>query len=367
MKDEAIFRSRGIQVADYLRQQLQRGHWSGRLPSERQLAHELGISRRSLRTALLKLEKENLIVIHPQSGTYPVQSKLNPCERPHSIGIVYASHPSRKRDQSAIIGKHLIIFDEIRRIYSAQQIDFDLYSSPYLKGNQVSSQFKKIFTENHRDCWILVSPTIPMQLWCEEHQVPAIILGTTRESSRIPSVGIDHYALCKHAAGEILRHGHQQIALILPPKGQFDDEQGVHGFLDGIRQSHDFHGNVLLEKHDTTREGVCRLANRLLKTTPLPTAWLVFRQGHFFTLFTHLLRAGVKVPRDISLICRDADLYIHDLVLDPTCYYGDVRVVARHAARLATRYVTGQCKPGERINLMPDFLPGQTLGKPALS
>lgn len=364
MKSKAVFRNRGTQVADYLRQHLNDGYWSGRLPSERDLAHQLGVSRRSLRSALLELEKEKLVITHPQSGTYVVKSEHPNLPRPHSIGIIYASRPGNKLEPSAIAGKQLLIFHEIRRIYSAQQIDLELYSCQYLKGNQVSSQFKKLFNEHTKDCWILVSPTIPMQLWCEENQIPVIIIGTVRESSPIPSAGMDHYALCKHAAGEILRHGHQEIALILPPKGQFDDERGIFGFLDGVKHSRNFHGNVLIEEHDTTIEGVCRLANRLLKTQPLPTAWLVFRQGHFFTVFSHLLRMGIRVPQDVSLVCRDADLYIHDLVPDPTRYYWDVGTVARHAAKLAIRYISGQYLPGERVNLMPDFIPGQTLGKP---
>lgn len=362
-KSVAVFHNRGDQIAHYLRTQIRKGHWTDRLPPERLLAHELGVSRRSLRSALAKLTKEGLILDRSQAGTRLAKHRQSP-KPTHSIGILFASHLQRDREHNTISGKPLQIFDEIRRIYAAQQIQLDLHSLAYLRGNRVSSHFKKLLLDSPHDCWILNAPTIAMQHWCHENKIPAIILGTVPESCKIPSVGSDHYALCRHAAGQILREGHQHIALILPSYPNNDDLQGCLGFTDMARSFPGFHGTIIQESHDQSIAGVCRLVNRLLKVTPFPTAWLVFRQGHFFTVFSHLLRLGIKIPEQVSLVCRDSDLYIGDLVPEPTRYQANTRITAHHGARLAIRLINGQCQPGERISTMPNFFPGQTLGRP---
>jgi GntR family transcriptional repressor for pyruvate dehydrogenase complex len=57
-------------AAQQLEQRIRTGEWKpgGNLPSQRNLAEELGISRNSLREALAKLESLGLIEVHPSKG-----------------------------------------------------------------------------------------------------------------------------------------------------------------------------------------------------------------------------------------------------------------------------------------------------------
>ncbi|MEJ1161083.1 FadR/GntR family transcriptional regulator [Prosthecomicrobium sp. N25] len=63
------------QVADQLRQLIDRGEYpvGGRLPTERELAEQLGVSRPTVREALIALEVEGRLKIRVGSGIYVVE------------------------------------------------------------------------------------------------------------------------------------------------------------------------------------------------------------------------------------------------------------------------------------------------------
>ena len=61
MRDFTIL-SASEQVAEYLRDGLLRGAWSGEMPGTPQLAAELGIDRKTITAALGQLEEEGLLV-----------------------------------------------------------------------------------------------------------------------------------------------------------------------------------------------------------------------------------------------------------------------------------------------------------------
>ena len=79
------------QIADQLRTLIGKGEVApgARLPAERDLARQLGVSRPSLREALIALEVEGLLDVRVGSGIYVSQ----PGERPRSVEIAGASGP----------------------------------------------------------------------------------------------------------------------------------------------------------------------------------------------------------------------------------------------------------------------------------
>jgi DNA-binding FadR family transcriptional regulator len=67
------------QIEALIEEHIRNGEWQGRLPPERRLAHLLGISRNTLRTALQILQERKIISCRRGSGTFvqsvPRQSK----------------------------------------------------------------------------------------------------------------------------------------------------------------------------------------------------------------------------------------------------------------------------------------------------
>ncbi len=79
------------QIADQLRQLIKRGEYEvgTRLPAERDLAARLGVSRPSVREALIALEVEGLVEVRPGSGIHVIARDPAPSARrlePNAFG-----------------------------------------------------------------------------------------------------------------------------------------------------------------------------------------------------------------------------------------------------------------------------------------
>jgi len=349
------FLDRASQVADYLRRQIQAGQWRDHFPAERILAEQLGVSRRSLGAALAELTREGILENEGRAGRRVVKSisRRKGRSMPLSVGVVV---PQSNRD---IRGESLYLLDEMRKVFEARQIRMELHRTSYLAGETVGTRFKKLIMETRHAGWMLISPTEVMQQWCRLNEVPAMIYGMGGE--HLPSISVDYRALCRHAVGECVRRGHRRLALILPQNEKIEDLASREGFLEGLEMSPHADVTYVFEHHDTTTHGVCLLADRLLNRSEMPSVWLVCRSGHFFTIFSHLLRKGVRIPEDVSLICRGSGEHINDLVPDPARYEVNYKTFAKRCVRLAIRVIEGQNK-NSCLRIMPEFLAGETLG-----
>lgn len=78
------------QIADQLRAAIQAGEWQvgARIPAERDLARQLGVSRPSVREALIALEVEGFVEVRTGSGVYVLQVP------PRAAAGTAAPHPS---------------------------------------------------------------------------------------------------------------------------------------------------------------------------------------------------------------------------------------------------------------------------------
>src|SRR5579884_1153809 len=83
------------EVVEELRKRIAQGHYVAgqRLPSERELAEELNVSRVTIRAALLRLQAENLLDIVPRGGAFV---------RSTSTKAIIASGPELKQSGSFI-------------------------------------------------------------------------------------------------------------------------------------------------------------------------------------------------------------------------------------------------------------------------
>ncbi len=355
---KAVYQSRAGQVLEHLRERLRTGHWGRRLPPERDLAAELDVSRWTLRAALKELQREGWLGERSQAGTQIIQKagRRSRAARQLSIGIVISSRANLAN------GRILFMLDSVRHHLQAQEARMELHKTPYPPGGSASAHFRQLTRKVSHDCWGLVAPTVGMQRWCVESGIPAVVIGTGDPATGLPCASVDNYAVCHHAVGMMLRHGHRHLALILPRQEKGEDAASRLGFEAGVRESPHPEATFTMAQHDQSSGGVCALADRLLLAQPHPTAWLVCRQGHFTTLFTYLMSRGVRMPHDLSLISRDSDEFFVDLVPDPTRYLSNRPLLAHQYARLALRVAAGQALHGERIGLMPEYHPGATLG-----
>lgn len=352
-----IHQTRAAQVAAHLKKKLAEGEWEDRLPGERILAKELGIGRMTLRNALDELQREGLIRKDGPAGTRVRKSRRIHAERPKSVGLLIIS-PADLQNSA------LQVLDELRRIFYAKNIALHLHDATSSPKRGPFPFFKNLLHTLHYDCWILSAATLEMQMLCESNRIPVVLAGPKSEQVAISYADIHYRALCHHAVREMIRRGHRNIVFILPKSSQnqrFGDIESSKGFLEADISHEDPPVNRTIEYHGESIQSICRLVDQLLDRKPRPTAWLI-RNPHFLTVMTHLARKNVRIPEDVSLVCRDSELYHQSLVPEPTRYHSNMLLKAKQVANLALRIMANPNAPRESRLVMPDFIKGQTLG-----
>jgi DNA-binding LacI/PurR family transcriptional regulator len=327
-----------------------------KLPSERQLCRELGVSRPTLRRALQQLEQEGVLTRCGGRGERQVTRVRRPRKASPSIVRLL-------QDGSAacFLGDHL---------QTTAFLDASLHDAgSRLAVENVRSCFtahparalERLVASSPADLWILYRSTQGMQEWFSAQGIPAVVLGSAWAETGLPSVDIDHAAACRHAAGLLIARGHRRLAVFHPDPSPRGDLLGLDALAETVTRQEADHITLETVAHDGTPWGIIARVDQLLRSPTRPDGWLVFGAHFFLTVFTHLLARGIQPGRDISLISRDYDPLLAAVTPAPAHYHRDLARMHRHLAVLIKRLRTGQGVPSMALQVEPVFRDGPTL------
>lgn len=371
------YQLRSTQIAEYLRERLQAGEWAGQLPGERVLAEQAGVSRRTVRAALETLQQEGWVAERSRQGTQVARKRRRRGSSDARAGVranaIGGGGGGSSGGRAASVGlllplemEHLrhrtiLWIDDLRRILYERGISMQVYHKQFAGNATALAYFRKLAASVRHDCWVLPYSSPAMQRWCVGQRLRAVIVGTLHEAGSLPHVDFNYRASCHHAATQMLRLGHRQLVFVLNRQERGGDIESRVGFLEGAGTAGGQDAVASVAHHDGTVADLCRLADRLLARSPRPTAWLIADPACFLTVQTHLLRQGIDVPGEVSLVCRDADPYLANCTPEPARYVFDIRSLAKSIARLVQKVAAGQSTL-ESTFVIPNLIPGQTLG-----
>jgi DNA-binding LacI/PurR family transcriptional regulator len=202
-------------------------------------------------------------------------------------------------------------------------------------------------------CWLLLGSAPALQAWFSAQALPALVLGSCAAGVDLPSIDLDYRAVGWHAAGQISRSGlgGGPAAVILPETVLAGDEAALRG-----------EPAPAVVHWPAETAGGCAALDRLLAARPRPAAFFVLRPGQALTVLTHLLRRGIRVPGEASILSRDSEPLLRFAVPDLARYESDRLFLARRALRMARALAAGTLrKPWPAVRLMPVFHRGGTL------
>lgn len=251
--------------------------------------------------------------------------------------------------------------DELRR--HAHGAGFELVVLP---GENVRSATggRSLASLVHRTraaCWVLSAANAMVQRWFSDEKLPAVVLGSRHEGICLPCVDVDFHAESRHAVGKFVRLGHRVIALIIPRTKLAGDLACEVGFREGIGEAGRADLVGLVAHHDLSVETVRQAVDSLWERSRPPTAILAGRASHFLTVLTHLTSRGVRVPRDVSLIAREHEWFLDNIIPSVARYHQNQDAIAARLSRLVVQMATtGIASPTPTL-LMPRFQAGDTL------
>ena len=349
------------QIAAQLRAEIAKGTWRGWLPSERALCELVQASRNTVHIAIEQLKADGLVETTRGLGNRIVTVPKPTTESGHArtVGIVIPEPIGRLRPLIALWIdelKDLLIDEGCRlRVHEAQQ---------YYQTNPARA-LERLVDQNSHDAWVLTLSSEAMQRWFARRPISCLVAGSTYAGVALPSYDLDYRAICRHAAGALLRAGHRRLGLLNRETRRAGDMDSEAGFVEGVRASPHDDATVEIAYHRDDLDSVTLALRRLLDRRHRPTALLVSNSYAYLSTASLLAQRGLRVPEDISLISRDDDPFLESLAPRPARYAVSPHAFAKKMLGLILRLIRHD--PGvhqQHAYLLPRFSAGGSIAAP---
>lgn len=358
-------------VREALREAFADGRFGGFLPGEPRLAESFGVSRVTLRAALSELKKEGLIAPHrgrptailakPKSvsaKTPATSGKTVPVE---GAGRILFLSPHRLSELSPGV---LLVLDLLRAEMERHDLVLEHRHCHAFTLTDGGKSLEKLTRTEPAAVYLLHQAPSFAQAWFAGKKLPAIVVGTPVEDSKLPGVHTDLRATARHAVKHLRAAGHLVAGIgLLISSADLPDNRSVElGFLEGGGSA------GMIQRHpteaDALRAWIAR-RNPLAGVRP-PTAFITaWPAGALALIGKVAVRGGKTIPENLSVVCLYDDPAFSMLVPSVTRYRRPPEKYVSILTRLILRTLRGAADgPAESRTLFPDLIPGETVTAP---
>jgi LacI family transcriptional regulator len=347
------------QTAEALRQGIRQRDWIVRLPGERALAAQLAVSRPTLRFALTILQHEGWIGggrPRCQRRILRQRAAVGAARTTGRATLLCDGYPQQ------ISARLRCIVDALRQTLPNHAVQLEVLPYPSASPRRLPQALETLVRERPGSVWILSRATSKAQEWFASQPLPALLYGTAYPGVQLPSLAIDHRAVCRHAVGLFLRRGYRQLAMVSTTLPAAGDSNSEDEFLSAAASATRGGAPPSIVRFDGTRPDLLRKLEALWRTAVFPLAILCDQATHALTVLGHALRAGLAVPGDLALVARMYEPLLSWTVPVLAHYDQDVVRITRKMTRLTLALLDNGPLPARAYRLIPDFVPGETLG-----
>jgi GntR family transcriptional regulator of arabinose operon len=260
-----------------------------RLPDERELARQFGLSRGTVRRALAELEGAGLLMRQQGRGTFVADERDTP-----AIPLAAIVSDAGLTSGPGFVGQVVQAMAGASAANGAQLLLRDLKSS---EARSFVEPAAEIFT-----C-VLDSKLIK----AAARKRPVVSVDYIVKGARVDSVLYDNRAGARDAVHHLIAAGHRRIACIdakLERRGKLLDEptslDRTAGYCDAMSEAglQTVVWAMPLETRDVRRE-----IARHFKGVSRPTALFAFDDAIALGVWMGLTEMGLRIPRDLSIAC----------------------------------------------------------------
>lgn len=302
----------------------------GKLPTEVQLAQELGVSRETVRLATEALRKEGLLVKIRRRGTF-----LQPAQLPEEVrgsasellGYLQADYrtPQGDQDEATQVTSALMLQGALQASVAAGYVLLVQQAAPTALG--------KVFRELHerqRLKGVIFAS-------CGEEKVlrrsaglglATVLLDHDLAKCGAASVRDDSFQGARDAVRHLARLGHRRIALV--NWRQIDlNYWRLEGYRQGLREAGLVRRRSWEMSVEVTEAGATQAVKQFLALSPRPTALYCFNNTLACLVIEELARCGLRAPVDVSVMGGGGEE-----VAGLTCHQADWTLMGQTAVRL---------------------------------
>ncbi len=350
------FQSIAAQLAQALRQGIADGTWSRALPGERQLAAHYRVSRKTVRKALAELRAEGALQTARSRGSQVATARGRRRPENPRIALLLPEPLEGSRPFTALwVNRLMALLQEMGH-------PLQIFHGAKFFGADAGRPLARLTGANSARCWIMARSNRPLQTWFAASGLPAIIAGSAHPGIALPSVDVDHRALCRHAASHLLRHGHRRLGLILEQGGYGGDVESEQGFREGVAAGA-AGAEAMVRTAERSAPSILRELRHLLARPHPPTGLLLANSYSYLTVLSYLGSLGQRVPRDMSVVSRDEETFLRFMYPSPTYYATPPAKFARALLQGLRRVLAGD-RTAFALRIMPDLIKGDSVGPP---
>jgi len=275
-------------AADSLREAIANGIWKTVLPSERDLARELGVGRGVIRAALARLQDEGVVQKRPKAKAR-ILAPGRESSRPGDTAIVFLSTYDRRWAYRPF---HPAVHGDQYRVVEI--------AMPRLQEPRAKETLATITGRHPNAIWVLVSQPLPVQRWFGQHHPDrTLILGHRFPGVELPAIDTDTEAACWHAAVQMARQGCRSITLLQSRGKRAGELAAQHG----LRRFQGAYPDIRVRIRIAPRHpsGFDALLEPLRVAAGRPAGMILGHPYYAIALVCAALKRGVAIGRDLCL------------------------------------------------------------------
>lgn len=334
------------QVEQILREAIAGGRFPGdRLPTEVELAEQLGVSRETVRRACEALQQQGLLVKFRRKGTFtrfPGLSLEVKAADSTLLGYLQADFQSPQGNEEAVTRA----IDGLMlqgAIAAASQAGFDLVTrrAPVA---QMSTAFRRLSqTTRLRGVMFASYGEEKLLRRVTEFGLPTVLLDHDLHLPSISTIRDDSFAGAKQAVGYLASLGHRRIAFADWHRTDLNPWR-LNGYRQGLRDAGLPRRRTWEIQAELTEAGARKAVDELQKLSPQPTAVLGFNNTFAKLIIDELTRRGLRVPQEMSVMGAGGEE-----VTGLTCEQADWHEMGAQAVRLLLRHLENSKATPEHV------------------
>lgn len=349
-------------VEQMLRQAIEEGQFgAGRLPTEMELAKQLGVSRETVRLAAENLQREGLLVKIRGKGTFLQAPQLPQRIEPATstvLGYLQATYPAESGQEEAVSRRVSALMLQ-GALEAANDNGFHLvvqraaytHIGPALRQLHQEQRLRGVIFAHYGEEKLL-RRAVGLGL-------PTVLLDHDLQLANISSVRDDSFEAARKAVGYLAGLGHRRIAYINWRQEELNPWR-VQGYRQGLRDAGLSRRRVWELAAELTPAGAGEAVRQFLHLSPRPTAIYCFNNSLAQLVITELRQHGQAVPQAISVLGGGGED-----IAELTCHQADWYRLGQLAAQVLLRMLSATTAAPEHLLCAHDIRSGQTTAPPA--
>ncbi len=325
-----LLRSRAAQLADHLRKSIEQKKLVEPVPGVRQWSQQLGVSRRTLTTAIRELQREGWLTVgrrgvrlNPERGTV----RLRQAEAPKLVRLLF--HGVYRLN----LHSYLETISALQQALARRGIELRWEACSPARLREIARQ-----PGSERELLVLASVPPGYQRLFAASAKPVVVLGEVAPDLALPFVNVDLAGAVRHATFRLLQHGCRCVVLAHIAV----DAAGIRS----ARQAFQAAGAAWTRHPVVLREAPMALdltslldaTRRLATGVRQRTGVIVLAPVPVSMVVTALWHEGVAVPRQAEVVALFHSAEGIRLYPPPAHYPHPVARVVRHLTAAAVEY-----------------------------